>query len=162
MNVLSLFHTKQTTNHLIYKIGSNVMNTQIDLLNLCGVLGFEAIQNMFDANMINREQLEHVSYMWKQVNKKTYKITVRSFNDGNSEFEEIVYIDPCDVMEVNYQHTQGGEQSLESVIINQDKYIAEKMLSALNSVLKMRQQFNMSCSSIKCAILLLNNQVINK
>ena len=62
------------------------MKTEIDLLSLCGTLGFEAIQKMFDAHMIKRDQLEHVSYMWKQANKETYKIIVKSFNDGNNEF----------------------------------------------------------------------------
>ena len=68
------------------------MKSEIDLLKLCGVLGYEAIQKIFDNHMINREQLDNVSYMWKQANKDKYKIIVKSFNDGNNEFEEIVYI----------------------------------------------------------------------
>lgn len=135
------------------------MKTEIDLLKLCGTLGFEAIRNMFDANMINREQLEHVSYMWKQVNKATYQIIVKSFNDGNNEFEEIVYINPNDMMDIVYQHTQGGENTIEQVLQSKDKFIADKMLSALNTVLDLRLSFNMKCTDIKCAIMVLKNNV---
>ena len=150
-----------TIDHLIYKIKQKVetMKTEIELLKLCGVLGFEAIQTMFDNHMINREQLEHVAYMWKQVNKETYKIIVKSFNDGNNEFEEIVHIKPKDCLDVSYQHTQGGESTIEQVLISKDKFIADKMLSALNTVLKLRSQFNMYNTDIKCAILILTNHV---
>ena len=135
------------------------MNTEIDLLKLCGVLGFEAIQTMFDNHMINREQLEHVAYMFKQVNKETYKIIVKSFNDGNNEFEEIVYINPNDMLDVVYQHTQGGESTLEQVLLSKDKFIVDKMLSALNTVLNLRLKFDMECTKIKCAILVLKNNI---
>lgn len=135
------------------------MKTEIDLLNLCGTLGFEAIQKMFDAHMINREQLEHVSYMWKQANKETYKIIVKSFNDGNNEFEEIVYINPNYMLDITYQHTQGGEHTIEQVLQSKDKFIANKMLSALNTVLDLRLKFNMDCLNIKGAILVLKNNV---
>lgn len=135
------------------------MKTEFDLLKLCSVLGFEAIQKMFDSHMINREQLEHVSYMWKQANKATYKIIVKSFNDGNNEFEEIVYINPNDVLDVSYQHTQGGTVTIEQVLVSKNKFIADKMLSALNTVLKLRSQFNMHNTDIKCAILILTNHV---
>ena len=135
------------------------MKTEIDLLKLCGVLGYEAIQTMFDNYMINREQLEHVSYMWKQANKATYKIIVKSFNDGNNEFEEIIYINPNDMLDIVYQHTQGGESTLEQVLLSKDKFKADKMLSALNTVLDLRLKFNMECTCIKCAILLLENNV---
>ena len=135
------------------------MKTEIDLLSLCGTLGFEAIQKMFDANMINREQLNKVSYMWKQSNKETYKIIVKSFNDGNNEFEEIVYINPSNLFDVVYQHTQGGETTIEQVLQSKDKVIADKMLSALNTVLNLRLKFNMKCIDIKCAIMLLKNNV---
>ena len=107
--------------------------------------------------MINREQLEHVSYMWKQANKETYKIVVKSFNDGNNEFEEIVYINPNDMLDVVYQHTQGGESTLEQVLLSKDKFIVDKMLSALNTVLNLRLKFDMECTKIKCAILVLKN-----
>ena len=135
------------------------MKSEIDLLKLCGVLGFEAIQTMFDNHMVNREQLEHVAYMFKQANKETYKIIVKSFNDGNNEFEEIVYINPNDVLDVSYQHTQGGTMTIEQVLVNKDKYIAVKMLSALNTVFELRSKFNMHNTNIKCAILILNNHV---
>ena len=135
------------------------MKSEIDLLKLCGVLGYEAIQKIFDNHMINREQLDNVSYMWKQANKDKYKIIVKSFNDGNNEFEEIVYINPNDVLDVVYQHTQGGESTIEQVLISKDKFVADKMLSALNTVLKLRSQFNMRNTDIKCAILILTNQV---
>ena len=135
------------------------MKSEIDLLKLCGALGFEAIQTMFDNHMINREQLEHVAYMFKQVNKETYKIIVKSFNDGNNEFEEIVYINPNDVLDIAYQHTQGGESTLEQVLLSKDKFIADKMLSALKTVFELRSKFNMKCTDIKCAMLILNNQV---
>lgn len=135
------------------------MKSEIDLLKLCGVLGFEAIQTMFENHMINREQFEHVAYMWKQANKETYKSIVRSFNDGNNEFEEIVYINPKDCLDIKYQHTQGGTVTLEQVIINKDNFIADKMLSALKTVLKLRSQFNMHNANIKCAILILTNHV---
>lgn len=135
------------------------MKSEVDLLKLCGVLGYEAIQKMFDSNMINREQLNHVSYMWKQANKETYKIIVKSFNDGNNEFEEIVYINPNDILDVVYQHTQGGESKLEQVLLSKDKFIANKMLSSLNTVMDLRLKFNMECTSIKCAILVLKNNV---
>ena len=135
------------------------MKSEIDLLKLCGALGFEAIQTMFDNHMINREQLEHVAYMFKQASKETYKIIVKSFNDGNNEFEEIVYINPNDVLDIAYQHTQGGTVTIEQVIISKDKFVADKMLSALNTVLKLRLQFNMHNANIKCAILILNNHV---
>lgn len=133
------------------------MKSEVDLLKLCGVLGYGAIQSMFDSNMINREQLEHVSYMWKQVNKETYKIIVKSFNDGNNEYEEIVYINPNDTLDVVYQHTQGGECTLKHVLANQDDFIVGKMLSALNTVLNLRLKFGMECTKIKCAILILKN-----
>ena len=133
------------------------MKTEIDLLKLCGLFGYESIQKMYDSNMINREQLEHVSYMWKQVNKKTYKIVVKSFNDGNNEFEEIVYINPEDVLDVVYQHTQGGECTLKQVLLSEDKFIVDKMLSALNTVLNLRLKFDMECTKIKCSILILKN-----
>ena len=133
------------------------MKSEVDLLKLCGVLGYESIQKMYDSNMINREQLEYVSYMWKQVYKKTYKIVVKSFNDGNNEFEEIVYINPEDVLDVVYQHTQGGECTLKQVLLNEDNFIADKMLSALNTVLNLRLRFDMECTKIKCAILVLKN-----
>lgn len=135
------------------------MKTEINLLSLCGTLGFEAIQKMFDSHMINREQLNHVSYMWKQANKETYKIIVRSFNDGNNEFEEIVYINPNDMLDIVYQHTQGGENTIEQVLQSKDKFIADKMLSALNTVRDLRLQFNMNCLNVKGAILVLNNNV---
>ena len=135
------------------------MKSEIDLLKLCGVLGFEAIQTMFDNHMVNREQLEHVAYMFKQANKETYKIIVKSFNDGNNEFEEIVYINPNDVLDVSYQHTQGGTMTIEQVLVNKDKYIAVKMLSALNTVFELRSKFNMHNTNIKCAILILNNHI---
>lgn len=135
------------------------MKPEIDLLKLCGVLGYEAIQKMFDSNMINREQLNHVSYMWKQVNKETYKIVVKSFNDGNNEFEEVVYINPNDMLDIIYQHTQGGESTIEQVLLSKDKFMTDKMLSALNTVLNLRLQFNMECTNIKCAILVLKNNV---
>lgn len=135
------------------------MKTEINLLNLCGTLGFDAIQKMFDSNMINREQLDHVSYMWKQANKETYKIIVKSFNDGNNEFEEIVYINPNNLFDITYQHTQGGESTIEQVLQTKDKFIADKMLSALKTVLDLRLSFNMKCIDVKCAILLLNNNV---
>lgn len=133
------------------------MKSEVDLLKSCGVLGYESIQKMYDSHMINREQLEHVSYMWKQANKETYKIVVKSFNDGNNEFEEIVYINPNDMLGVVYQHTQGGECTLEQVLENQDKFIVDKMLSALNTVLGLRLKFNMECTKIKCSILVLKN-----
>ena len=135
------------------------MKTEIDLLKLCGVVGFEAIQTMFDNHMINREQLEHVAYMWKQANKETYKIIVKSFNDGNNEFEEIVYINPNDVLDISYQHTQGGTMTIEQVLISKDKFIADKMLRALKTVLELRSKFNMHNTKIKCAMLILTNQV---
>ena len=135
------------------------MKSEIDLLKLCGVLGFEAIQTMFDNHMVNREQLEHVAYMFKQANKETYKIIVKSFNDGNNEFEEIVYINPNDVLDVSYQHTQGGTMTIEQVLVNKDKLVADKMLSALNTVLKLRSNFNIHNTNIKCAILILNNHI---
>ena len=159
MNVVSLFHAKQITNHLSYKIGSNVMNTQIDLLSLCGVLGFEAIQNMFDANMINREQLEHVSYMWKQANKETYKIVLKSFNDGNNEWEEVVYINIKSLTEIEYHHTQAQAVTFEQVIDNKDKRVADKMISALNTVVKMRKQFKMTTSTAEIMIKFLSEQI---
>lgn len=146
-------------NHLIYKIGSNEMKTEIDLLKLCGIVGIEAIQKMFDAHMINREQLEHVYYMFKQANNETYKIIVKSFNDGNNEFEEIVYINPNNVLDTSYQHTQGGTVTIEQVLNNKDKFIADKMLSALKTVFELRSKFNMKCTDIKCAMLILNNQI---
>ena len=133
------------------------MKSEIDLIKLCGALGYESIQKMFDSNMINREQLEYVSYMWKQANKETYKIIVKSFNDGNNEFEEIVYINPEDVLDVVYQHTQGGECTLKQLLVNQDAFIVGKMLSALNTVLNLRLKFGMECTKIKCAILILKN-----
>ena len=136
-----------------------LMNTEIDLLKLCGVLGFEAIQTMFDNHMINREQLEHVAYMFKQANKEKYKIIVKSFNDGNTEFEEIVYINPLDCLDIEYQHTQGDTMTIEQVIVNKDKPTADKMLSALNTVFELRSKFNMHNTNIKCAILILNNHV---
>ena len=129
------------------------MKTEIDLLNLCGALGFEAIQKMFNANMINREQLNNVSYMWRQANKETYKIIVKSFNDGNNEFEEIVYINPNNMLDIIYQHTQCNDVTIEQVLQSKDKFIADKMLSALNTVLNLRLQFNMKCTDIKCASL---------
>lgn len=135
------------------------MKTEVDLLSLCGTLGYEAIQKMFDSHMINRDQLNHVSYMWKQANKETYKIIVKSFNDGNNEFEEIVYINPNNMLDIVYQHTQGGEMTIEQVLKSEDKFISDKMLSALNTVLNLRLQFNMNCTQIKCAILILNNNV---
>ena len=133
------------------------MKAEIDLIKLCGVLGYESIQKMYDSHMIDREQLEHVSYMWKQANKETYKIVVKSFNDGNNEFEEIVYINPNDMLNVVYQHTQGGESTLEQVLLSKDKFIVDKMLSALNTVLNLRLKFDMECTKIKCAILVLKN-----
>lgn len=133
------------------------MKTEIDLIKLCGVLGYEAIEKMYDSHMINRDQLEHVSYMWKQVNKETYKIIVKSFNDGNNEFEEVVYINPDDMLDVVYQHTQGGESTLEQVLLSKDKFIADKMLSALKTVLDLRLKFGMECAKIKCAVLILKN-----
>ena len=133
------------------------MKAEIDLIKLCGVLGYESIQKMYDSHMINREQLEHVSYMWKQANKETYKIVVKSFNDGNNEFEEIVYINPNDMLDVVYQHTQGGESTLKEVLLSKDKFIVNKMLSALNTVLNLRLKFDMECTKIKCAILVLKN-----
>lgn len=135
------------------------MKSETDLLKLCGVLGYESIQKMYDSHMINRDQLEYVSYMWKQVNKKTYKIIVKSFNDGNNEFEEIVYINPNDMLDVVYQHTQGGESTLEQVLSIKDKFIANKMLSALNTVKNLREAFGMECTKIKCSILVLKNNV---
>ena len=135
------------------------MKTEIDLLKLCGVLGYEAIQKMFDSHMINREQFEHVSYMWKQANKDKYKIIVKSFNDGNNEFEEIVYINPNDMLDVVYQHTQGDTLTIEQVFVSKDKFIADKMLSALKTVLKLRSQFNMHNTDIKCAYLMLTKHV---
>ena len=135
------------------------MKAEIDLLKLCGVLGFEAIQVMFDNHMINREQLEHVAYMFKQVNKETYKIIVKAFNDGNNEFEEIVYINPNDVLDLSYQHTQGGTMTIEQVLMSKDKIIADKILSALNTVFELRSKFNMHNTNIKCTILILNNRV---
>ena len=144
-------------NHLIYKIGKHTMKSEVDLLKLCGVLGYEAIQKMFDSHMVSREQLEHVSYMWKQANKETYKIIVKSFNDGNNEFEEVVYINPNDMSDIIYQHTQSDEITLEQVLSSKDKFIADKMLSALNTVLDLRLKFGMECTKIKCAILILKN-----
>ena len=135
------------------------MKAEIDLLKLCGALGYEAIQTMFDNHMVNREQLEHVAYMFKQVNKETYKIIVRSFNDGNNEFEEIVYINPNDVLDVSYQHTQGGAMTIEQVLVNKDKFTADKMLSALKTVFELRSKFNMHNTDIKCAMLILTNHV---
>lgn len=135
------------------------MKTEIDLLSLCGTLGFEAIQKMFDSHMISREQLNHVSYMWKQANKETYTIIVKSFNDGNNEFEEIVYINPNNKLDITYQHTQGGENTIEQVLQSKDEFVADKMLSALNTVLNLRLSFNMKCTEIKCAILVLKNNV---
>lgn len=135
------------------------MKTEIDLLNLCGTLGFEAIQKMFDAHMINRDQLNHVSYMWKQANKETYKIVVKSFNDGNNEFEEVVYINPNNMLDITYQHTQGGEATIEQVLQSKDKFVAAKMLSALNTVLNLRLSFNTDCLNVKGAILVLTNNV---
>lgn len=135
------------------------MNTQIDLLNLCGVLGFEAIQKMFDANMINREQLEHVAFMWKQANKETYKIVLKSFNDGNNEFEEVVYINIKNLTEIEYHHTQAEVVTLEQVFSNNDKRVADKMLSALNTVVNTRKQFKMSTITIDCMIKCLAEQV---
>ena len=136
------------------------MKTDIDLLQLCGALGFEAIQKLFDACMINRDQLNDVSYMWKQANKETYKIIVKSFNDGNNEFEEIVYINPNNMLDITYQHTQGGESTIEHVLQSKDEFIADKMLSALNTVLNLRLQFNMKCTDIKCAIMVLKNNAL--
>ena len=133
------------------------MKVEIDLIKLCGVLGYESIQKMYDSHMINREQLEHVSYMWKQANKETYKIVVKSFNDGNNEFEEVVYFNPNDMLDIVYQHTQGGESTLEQVLLRKDKFIVDKMLSALNTVLDLRLKFNMECTKIKCSILVLKN-----
>ena len=133
------------------------MKSEVDLLKLCGVLGYEAIQKMFDSHMVSREQLEHVSYMWKQANKETYKIVIKSFNDGNNEFEEIVYINPEDMSDVVYQHTQGGELTLEEVLASKDKFTADKMLAALSTVLNLRLKFNMECTKIKCSILVLKN-----
>ena len=135
------------------------MKTEIDLLKLCSALGFEAIQTMFDNHMVNREQLEHVAYMFKQANKETYKIIVKSFNDGNNEFEEIVYINPNDVLDLSYQHTQGGTMTIEQVLMSKDKIIADKILSALNTVFELRSKFNMHNTNIKCTILILNNRV---
>lgn len=135
------------------------MKTEIDLLKLCGALGYEAIQTMFNNHMINREQLEHVAYTFKQVNKDTYKIIVKSFNDGNNEFEEIVYINPNDVLDISYQHTQGGTMTIEQVLINKDNAVANKMLSALKTVFELRSKFNMHNTDIKCAMLILTNQV---
>lgn len=135
------------------------MKAEIDLLKLCSVVGIEAIQKMFDAHMINREQLEYVAYMFKQVNKETYKIIVKSFNDGNNEFEEIVYINPNNVLDISYQHTQGCTVTIEQVLVNKDKCIADKMLSALKKVFELRSKFNMHNEDIKCAMLILNNQV---
>lgn len=136
------------------------MNIEVDLCRLCGVLGFEAIQKMFDAAMINREQLNNISYMWKQANKETYKIIVKSFNDGNNEFEEIVYINPNNMLEIVYQHTQGGETTIEQVLQTKDRFIADKMLSALNNVLNLRLSFGMDCLHIKGAVLVLKNNVV--
>ena len=133
------------------------MKSEVDLIKLCGVLGYESIQKMYDSHMINREQLEHVSYMWKQANKETYKIIIKSFNDGNNEFEEIVYVNPNDMLGVVYQHTQGGESTLEQVLLSKDKFMADKMLSALNTVLNLRLKFDMECTKIKCSILVLKN-----
>ena len=135
------------------------MKYEIDLLKLCAVLGIEAVQKMYDAHMINRDQLEHVYYMYKQANKDSYAITLKSFNDGNNEFEEIVYINPNDVLDISYQHTQGGTVTIEQVLISKDKFIADKMLSALKTVLELRSKFNMHNTDIKCAILILTNQV---
>lgn len=135
------------------------MKSEIDLLKLCGVVGIEAIQKMFDSHMINREQLEYVFYMYKQVNKDTYEIIVKSFNDGNNEFEEVVYINPNDVLDVSYQHTQGGVVTIEQVLLSKDKFIADKMLKALKTVFELRSKFNMHNTDIKCAMLILNNQV---
>ena len=135
------------------------MKSEFDLLKLCGVLGFEAIQKMFDSHMINREQFEHVSYMWKQANKDKYKIIVKSFNDGNNEFEEIVYINPNSMLDITYQHTQGGTFTIEQVFVSKDKFIADKMLSALKTVLKLRSQFNVHNTDIKCAYLMLTKHV---
>ena len=132
-------------------------NFTIDLIKLCGALGYEAIQKMYGLHMINREQFEHVSYMWKQANKETYKIVVKSFNDGNNDFEEIVYINPDDTLDVVYKHTQGGEITLEKVIVSKDKLTAEKILSALNTVQDLRLKFGMECTKIRYAILLLEN-----
>ena len=115
---------------------------------------------MFDANIINREQLNYVSYMWKQANKETYKIVVKSFNDGDNEFEEVVYINPNDMLEITYQHTHGVETTIEQVLQSKDKFIADKMISALNTVLNLRLQFNMKCADIKCAIMFLKNNVL--
>ena len=135
------------------------MKAEIDLLKLCGVVGIEAIQKMFDSHMVNREQLEHIIYMFKQANKETYKIIVKSFNDGNNEFEEIVYINPNNVLDISYQHTQGGTVTIEQVIVNKDKFIADKMLSAFKTVFELRSKFNMRNVDIKCAMLILNNHV---
>ena len=135
------------------------MKSEIDLIKLCGVVGMESIRAMFDNHMINRDQLEHVSYMFKQANKDTYKIIVKSFNDGNNEFEEIVYINPNDVLDVSYQHTQGGMMTIEQVLVSKDKFIADKMLSALKTVFELRSKFNMHNTDIKCAMLILTNQV---
>lgn len=134
------------------------MKAEIDLLKLCGVVGIEAIQTMFDSHMIKREQLEHVAYMFKQADKETYKIIVKSFNDGNNEFEEIVYINPNNVLDTSYQHTQGGTVSIEQVLNSKDMVITNKMLEALKTVFELRSKFNMDNKNIKCAMLILNNQ----
>lgn len=134
------------------------MKAEIDLLKLCSVVGIEAIQTMFDSHMIKREQLEHVTYMFKQATKETYKIIVKSFNDGNNEFEEVVYINPNNVLDTSYHHTQGGTVTIEQVLNSKDMVIADKMLSALKTVFELRSKFNMDNKNIKCAMLILNNQ----
>ena len=128
------------------------MNTEFDLLNLCAVLGIEAIQKMYDAHMINREQLEHVYYMYKQANKESYAITVKSFNDGNNVYDEIVYIDVKNITDITYKHTQADAVTIGQVFENKDKQTADKIISALNTVMALRKQFKMSTGSLSCMI----------
>ena len=63
------------------------------------------------------------------------------------------------MLDIVYQHTQGGENTIEQVLQSKDKFIADKMLSALNTVRDLRLSFGMKCADIKCAILVLTNNV---
>ena len=138
------------------------MNIQIDLYKLCGTLGFEAIQKMFDANMVNRDQLNNVSYMWKQANKGSYDITVRSVNDGNNTYDEIVYFDIKSPLLASHSHTMSENITLAECINNIDTKRLKLILDGLETIKNLREMFGMPTSMLNMSIAVAKRYLANQ
>lgn len=122
------------------------MEISIDLYKLCYATGFETLCKMYDAGMITREQLNDVSYYWKQANKQTYKFELNCFNDGNNCFEDIVIIN-VDKLEASHGHTMMPFKDLYELSTTDQDDRVQMIYNCLETVLKIRTKFGMPIQS---------------